>query len=94
MTSLPLVFPKDNSGHAQIIIVWVPGKVRMVFVYTGPRGVKGKQRPHEAGVGMAALIGTILLPRGGDFLPANLSTAYSLPHYPCPHPKKMNALQH
>lgn len=35
----------------------------MVLSMPGPRGVKGKQRPHEAGVGMLAVIGTILLPR-------------------------------
>ena len=61
VTSSRLVFSKNNSGRGQIILFWVPEKARMVFVYTGPRGVKGKQRPHEAGVGMAAVISTILL---------------------------------
>lgn len=42
----------------------MPEHERKVLVHTGPREVKGKQRPQEAGgVGAASVMNTLPLPR-------------------------------
>lgn len=46
----------------------MPEHERKVLVYTGPREVKGKQRPQEAGEGSASVMNTLTLPSNGDFL--------------------------
>ena len=66
MTSSHSEFSKDNSGHCQNIPFRVAEYERKVLVHPGPTGVKGKQCPHEAGAGVAAINNKVPLSSNGD----------------------------